>query len=68
MKDKLVRYHHKAGFYVMKKICIGASAAVATSILIALPLSFGLNMVKSSEIAKTDIENKNNVEINLLRF
>jgi len=54
MKDKLVRYNHKAGFYVAKRFAIGASIVVASSILVALPISFGLNMIKSSEVAKVE--------------
>ncbi|MFA6666789.1 MAG: hypothetical protein WCS51_00265 [Bacilli bacterium] len=67
MKDKLVRNHHKAGYYMMKKICVGASIVVASSVLIALPLSFGLNMVKSSEIAKAE-ESKTVTNIDYLHF
>lgn len=63
MKDKLVRYHHKAAYYKFKKVCIGCSIFVVSSILVALPISFGLNMVKANEIAKTEKANTNlNVE------
>ena len=58
MKDKLVRYHHGAFYYAIKKLCIGTSIVVATSVLIAIPLSFGLNLVKSNQIS--DVSNINN--------
>lgn len=61
MKDKLIRYNHKAGYYVMKRCAIGASIVVASSILIALPLSFGINMVKSNQ---NEIVEPSNTETN----
>jgi hypothetical protein len=68
MKDKLVRYNHKAGYYVMKKFAIGASVLVASSILIALPISFGLNMVKSSEVAKTEVNPSSASDVETLKY
>jgi|GEM_PF-2405170 hypothetical protein len=68
MKDKLIRYHHKAGFYVMKRVCIGTSIVVASSILIALPLSFGLNMIKSNEVANSTDYTDTNTNSVLLKF
>ncbi len=67
MKDKLVRYHHKAGYYIFKKVCIGCSIFVVSSVLIALPISFGLNMVKANESAKTE-KVETNLNTNYLHF
>ena len=67
MKDKLVRYNHKAGYYVFKKVCVGCSIFVLSSVLIALPISFGLNMVKANEISKTE-KNSVSLDTNYLHF
>ncbi len=67
MKDKLVRYHHKAGYYIFKKVCIGCSIFVVSSVLIALPISFGLNMVKANESAKME-KADTNVNVDYLHF
>ena len=67
MKDKLVRYNHKAGYYIFKKLCIGCSIFVVSSVLIALPISFGLNMVKANESAKIE-KADTNVNVNYLHF
>lgn len=67
MKDKLVRYHHKAAYYMFKKVIIGCSVLVVSSVLIALPISFGLNLVKSNEAAKT-VKSEYKNQTNLLHF
>jgi hypothetical protein len=68
MKDKLVRYNHKAGFYIMKKFAIGASVVVFSSILVALPISLGLNMVKAGQVAKTEPSETSINEIKTVNF
>ncbi len=67
MKDKLVRYNHKAIYYTFKKVFICCSAIVATSILIALPISLGLNLVKANENTN-NIKTNVNTNVELLRF
>lgn len=38
MKDKLIKFHHKAPYYVMRKIFIITSIFLMTSALIGIPL------------------------------
>lgn len=65
MTDKLVRYHHKRGFYMMKRVAIGTSIVVGASVLIALPLSFGLNLVKSNEVVQKADNNSPKADVDL---
>ena len=66
MKDKLVRYGHKKPYYIIKKCVIGCSIVVASSVLIALPLSYGVNKVKQQE--KLEIVAETNSEDDTLTF
>ncbi|MFA6755187.1 MAG: hypothetical protein WCR97_01575 [Bacilli bacterium] len=70
MKDKLVRYHHKTMYYIVKKAGIGLSCIVGSCVLLALPLSIGLNAVKENEKSQSISEQKNdtNVDIKVLSF
>lgn len=56
MKDKLVRTGHKKGYYFFKRCAVGASIVLASSILIALPLSYGVNKVQQSESIELKVE------------
>lgn len=56
MKDKLVRTNHKAGYYLAKRVALVACLLVAVSIMIALPISYGISVVRQNQIAQQTIE------------
>lgn len=65
MKNKLVKYNHKAPYYIMRKIgfcailffCLSATVVVPTTInLLTTNPSIGLAEGESSEITETENE------------
>lgn len=69
MKDKLIRTNHKGIYYFFRKCGICLGCIVASSILIALPLSFGLNTISSNSNninSKAELSHHN--DVNLLKF
>ena len=56
MKDKLVKYHHKAVYFYFKKVGICFSIFVGASVLVAVPVSIAAS-IRANEINK-DVESK----------
>lgn len=56
MKDKLVKYHHKAVYFYFKKVGICFSIFVGASVLVAVPVSIAAS-IRANEINK-DVEGK----------
>lgn len=53
MKDKLVKYHHKAPYYVMRRILIIASCFLLGTAIIGIPLGITIyNRAQTRQIAK----------------
>lgn len=65
MKDKLIRYNHKRGFYIFKKTCFALAFIFASSAVLAIPVSFGIrvinetysNTVKDESLQESDVLN-----------
>ncbi len=49
MKDKLVKYHHKAVYFYFKKVGICFSIFVGASVLVAVPVSIAAS-IRANEI------------------
>ena len=60
MKDKLVKYHHKAVYFYFKKVGICFSIFVGASVLVAVPVSIAAS-IRANEInnAEKKVENQN---------
>ncbi len=59
MKDKLVKYHHKAVYFYFKKVGICFSIFVGASVLVAVPVSIAAS-IRANEInnAEKKVENQ----------
>lgn len=53
MKDKLVKYHHKAVYFYFKKVGICFSIFAGASVLVAVPVSIAAS-IRANEIKNTD--------------
>lgn len=53
MKDKLVKYHHKAVYFYFKKVGICFSIFVGASVLVAVPVSIAAS-IRANEINNTE--------------
>ena len=51
MKDKLVKYHHKAVYFYFKKVGICFSIFAGASVLVAVPVSIAAS-IRANEIKK----------------
>ncbi len=56
MKDKLVKYHHKAIYYRFKKTLVALSFLIGAAVVFTVPVSIILSMNDTSPMA----ENNNN--------
>lgn len=65
MKDKLVKYHHKAVYFYFKKVGICFSIFAGASVLIAVPVSIAAT-IRANEVNKTDAEEETKKESLLL--
>lgn len=52
MKDKLVKYHHKAVYFYFKKAGICFSIFVGASVLVAVPVSIAAS-IRANEVKET---------------
>lgn len=53
MKDKLVKYHHKAVYFYFKKAGICFSIFVGASVLVAVPVSIAAS-IRANEVKETN--------------
>ena len=61
MKDKLVKYHHKAVYFYFKKVGICFSIFVGASVLVAVPVSIAAS-IRANEINNTEKKVENETE------
>ena len=61
MKDKLVKYHHKAVYFYFKKVGICFSIFVGASVLVAVPVSIAAS-IRANEINNTEKKVENQTE------
>ena len=61
MKDKLVKYHHKAVYFYFKKVGICFSIFAGASVLVAVPVSIAAT-IRANEVNKTDTEEETKKE------
>ncbi len=61
MKDKLVKYHHKAVYFYFKKVGICFSIFAGASILVAVPVSIAAT-IRANEVSKSENTNENKTE------
>lgn len=54
MKDKLVKYHHKAIYYRIKKTLVALSFLIGAAVVFTVPVSIILSMNNSSSRAEND--------------
>lgn len=72
MKDKLVKYHHKAVYFYFKKVGVCFSIFIGASVLVAVPVSIAAsiraNEVKNTEKGEEVKQESKVLDENLLRF
>ncbi len=61
MKDKLVKYHHKAVYFYFKKVGICFSIFAGASILVAVPVSIAAT-IRANEVSQSEKANENKTE------
>ena len=61
MKDKLVKYHHKAVYFYFKKVGICFSIFAGASILVAVPVSIAAT-IRANEVNQSEKANENKTE------
>lgn len=61
MKDKLVKYHHKAVYFYFKKVGICFSIFVGASVLVAVPVSIAAS-IRANEINNAEKKVENHTE------
>lgn len=62
VKDKLVKFNHKAGFYRMRKCAILSACFLFGAVAIALPISLTINNDTSNTTVKADTPSSENEE------
>lgn len=64
VKDKLVKYNHRAGFYRMRKCAIISACFLFGAVAIALPVSLTINnsntTVKAETPTSSEVEDNTN--------
>ena len=66
MKDKLVKYHHKAVYFYFKKVGICFSIFVGASVLVAVPVSIAAS-IRANEINNAEKKVENQTERKLYK-
>ncbi len=66
MKDKLVKFNHKAGYYRMRKIGVAFAFVSAFSLSVVLPVSVSLvNAAKADNEQKEVTDDKTQNELSM---
>ncbi len=66
MKDKLVKYHHKAVYFYFKKVGICFSIFVGASVLVAVPVSIAAS-IRANEVNHNEEKTEQKAEANLYK-
>ncbi len=68
MKDKLEKNHHKAGYYRIKRFCIGSVFAISLAAALVIPTYITSHQAAANQTKAVEVEVENeeleNEEIN----